>query len=121
MTGLSWFALLVIARPEPSCTSQAQPEPKRFTPASFSWLLKSSKLPNVSESAWARSPSGSPPPSGPMICQKKEWFEWPPALLRTAPRLSSGTLSRFFSTSSTGLSAHSVPSSAALALVTYAA
>ena len=27
-----------------------------------------------------------------MICQNIEWFAWPPPLLRTAVRMSSGTL-----------------------------
>ena len=68
--------------------------------------------------AEARSPDGSPPPSGLIICQKRLWLKWPPPLLRTGFCLSSGRLERSFSTSSTSLSAHSVPSSAALALST---
>jgi hypothetical protein len=53
-----------------------------------------------------------------MISQKKLWFAWPPALFRTAVRISSGSESRLCRTSSTGRSAHSVPSSALLALST---
>ena len=34
---------------------------------------------------------GSSAPSGPMICQNMEWFEWPPALFLTAVLISSGT------------------------------
>ena len=44
--------------------------------------------------ASARSPLGSPPPSGPMICQNMEWLTWPPPLLRTAVRMPSGTAFR---------------------------
>ena len=39
-------------------------------------------------------PPGSPPtprPAGAISCQKRAWFQWPPPLLRTAVRLSSGT------------------------------
>jgi hypothetical protein len=53
-----------------------------------------------------------------MTVQNRLWFAWPPALLRTGPCLSCGSDERFFRTSSTGLSAHSVPSSAAFALST---
>ena len=101
-------------------TSQPQPLPNWFTAASLSCCLNVPKSPKVEPIASARAPSGSPPPLGLMISQKSEWFAWPPALFRTAVRLSSGMRSRLASTSSTGLSAHSVPSSAALALSTYA-
>ena len=87
-------------------------------PASISCRFSSSTESKVSAIAAASSPSGSPPPSGPMISQKSVWFAWPPALLRTGIRLSSGSESRFASTSWTGLSAQSVPSSAAFALST---
>ena len=118
MSGLSWFGVDVTTSPEPSWTSHVQPEPKRFTPASFTFSFSASRPPNVSSIAEASAPSGSPPPSGPMISQKSVWFACPPALLRTGIRLSSGSESRFASTSSTGLSAQSVPSSAAFALST---
>ena len=36
-------------------------------------------------------PVGAPPAFGPRIFQKKEWFQWPPPLLRTGPRMASGT------------------------------
>ena len=58
--GESWFAVLVTASPEPSCTSHAQPEPNRFTPASFELLLEGVEAPNFSSIAEARSPVGSP-------------------------------------------------------------
>jgi hypothetical protein len=53
-----------------------------------------------------------------MISQKSVWLAWPPALFRTAVRISSGIASRLASTDSTELSAHSVPSRALLALST---
>ena len=55
-----------------------------------------------------------------MISQNSVWFAWPPPLLRTAVRLSSGMISRFARTDSMGRSIHSVPSSAAFRFVTYA-
>jgi len=38
----------------------------------------------------AMGPVGSPPPWGFMMFQNMVWFTWPPPLLRTAPRMSSG-------------------------------
>ena len=40
--------------------------------------------------ASAMGPVGSPPPWGFMIFQNMVWLTWPPPLLRTAPRMSSG-------------------------------
>ena len=94
MSGESWFGVEYAARPVPSQTSQVHPLPKRFTPPSVIAALKSANEPNASSIAFARSPLGSPPPSGDMIVQKSEWFAWPPALLRTGVRLSSGRMSR---------------------------
>ena len=102
----------------PSWTSHVQPEPNLFTPASFTCDFSSSRLPNVDSIAAASDPLGSPPPSGLMISQKNVWLAWPPALFRTAIFLSSGSVSRPARTDSTGRSAHSVPSSALLALST---
>src|SRR4029077_11636192 len=75
--------------------SHVQPEPKRLTPASLTCVLRSSSEPNVESIAAARSPLGEPPPLGLIVSQNSEWFAWPPPLLRTAVRLSSGTWSRF--------------------------
>ena len=44
---MSWFGVETTARPELSLTSQAQPEPKRATPAALNCSLKSSKVPKV--------------------------------------------------------------------------
>src|SRR6266498_1725019 len=115
LIGESWFAVETTARPVPSWISQVQPEPKRLTPASFTAALSSSRPPKVDSIAEPSDPLGSPPPLGLMISQKKLWFAWPPALLRTTVRLSSGSRSKVVSTSSTGRSAHSVASSALLA------
>ena len=35
---------------------------------------------------------GAPPAFGAISVQNIEWFQWPPPLLRTAPRMSSGTV-----------------------------
>src|SRR3954452_19472960 len=70
-TGESWFGVLVTLRPEPSCTSQVQPLPKRATPASLTCFLRSSRLPKVSLISSARAPLGSPPPAGLMVSQEK--------------------------------------------------
>src|SRR6476619_2243283 len=120
MIGESWLAVDVALRSPPSTTSHDQPEPKRFTPASISCFLSASKPPNVESIAEPRSPEGVPPPLGPRIVQNRLWLAWPPALLRTGPCLSCGSEEMFFRTSSTGFEAHAVPSSAALALSTYA-
>ena len=119
--GESWFGVEYTASAVPSQTSQLQPLPKRFTPPSISAAFSWSKPSNVASIASASAPpGGAPPPSGLMICQNSVWFAWPPALLRTAVRFSSGISSRSASTCSTGRSAHSVPASAAFALSTYA-
>jgi hypothetical protein len=73
-TGLSWFGVDVIASPEPSWTSQAQPEPNCPTPAASNFSLNSSKEPNAEEIASARAPLGSPPPSGDIDGQNSEWL-----------------------------------------------
>jgi hypothetical protein len=116
--GLSWLGVLVIFSEPPSSTSQAHPEPNWPTPAASNCSLKASNEPKASSIAPARSPEGSPPPSGLIDSQNSEWFRWPPPLLRTTPFLSSGRESRLAMTSSIGLSSHSVPSSAPLALST---
>ncbi len=41
-----------------------------------------------------RLPAGSFAPPGAISSQKKEWFQWPPRLLRTPARTASGTLLR---------------------------
>ena len=62
------------ASPLPSWTSHDQPEPNRLTPAVFisSWKLEND--PNAESIAPARSPAGSPPPSGLIHSQKSEWL-----------------------------------------------
>src|SRR4051794_6134866 len=120
ISGVSWFGVERTSSPEPLHTSHVHPEPKRLTPASFSAALSWSASPNASLIAASRSPEGSPPPFGCMICQKSVWFACPPPLLRTAMRLSSGIRSRLWSNCSSGRSAHSVPSSALFRLSTYA-
>jgi hypothetical protein len=71
MIGESWFGVEYTARPVPSHTSQVHPLPKRLTPPSVTAAFSASKLSKVSSIAFARSPEGAPPPSGPMICQKR--------------------------------------------------
>jgi len=120
VSGLSWLAVLVIFSVPPSTTSHAQPEPKRATPAASNCSLKASNEPNAASIALPRSPSGAPPPFGLIDSQNSEWFRWPPPLLRTAPRLSSGTSPRFAMTSSIGLPSSGPPARASFALSTYA-
>ena len=118
MSGLSWLALLSTASlPALSTLSHAQPEPKRVSAALVKASLKASKPPRSLSMRLATSPTGLPPPLGDMTVQNSEWLAWPPALLRSGPRLSSGSASRLAMISSADLSAHSVPSSAALALL----
>ena len=50
--------------------------------------------------ASAIAPVGAPPAFGPITCQNIEWLAWPPPLLRTAVRMSSGTVLMLFSRSS---------------------
>jgi hypothetical protein len=118
MSGESWFGVEYAERPVPSHTSHVQPLPKRLTPPSVRADLSASNDPNASSIAEPRSPLGAPPPSGDMIVQNREWFACPPALFRTAVRFSSATISMSPRICSTGLPAHSVPSSAAFALST---
>ena len=78
-------------------TSQAQPEPKRVVAAALKAALRPfspSRPPKAFWMASPRAPTGSPPPFGEMMFQKKVWLAWPPALLRTAVRMDSGTLER---------------------------
>jgi hypothetical protein len=97
-------------------TSQAQPLPNWLTAASVNLSLNSLNEPRSESMAEAIDPDASPPPSGLMIVQKREWLAWPPPWLRAGPCFSDGRLLMFASSSSTGLSAHSVPSRAAFAL-----
>ena len=53
--------------------------------------------------ASAISPLGSPPPLGFMIFQNMVWLTWPPPLLRTAARMSSGMALRSRMSSSADL------------------
>src|SRR5438094_10571357 len=116
--GESWLGVLTTLRSPPLTTSHDQPEPKRFTPASVIADLSWSKPPKAELIASPSSPDGAPPPPGPSTVQNRLWFACPPALFRTAACLSAGRDERFLSISSTGRSAHSVPSSAAFALST---
>ena len=92
--------VLVRASPPPrgrSRRARARPSRSRTGPrrSSFTLPLKSANEPKASSIASASSPSGSPPPSGDIDSQNSDVVEWPPPLLRTAPRLSSGTWERF--------------------------
>src|SRR5206468_9528076 len=78
----------------PPTTSHAHPEPKRPAAAFANWALKASNDCHVELIASASLPFGAPPLPGPMIVQKNEWLLCPPALLRTGPRIASGTLLR---------------------------
>src|SRR5688500_5055566 len=84
--------------------SQAQPDPNRDTPAAANCSLNFAKLSNVAVIAVPSAPDGSPPPPGAISVQNNEWFQWPPPLLRTAVRASSGTLLRLASNASSDFS-----------------
>src|ERR1035438_6872527 len=92
MIGLSWFGVEVISTPDAVFSSQAQPEPKRPTPAALNFSLNVPKLPKAPTMACATLPTGAPPAFGPMIFQNMEWLMWPPPLFRTAVRMFSGTM-----------------------------
>jgi len=64
--------------------------------------------------------AGVPVESGVIDSQKSEWLTCPPRLLRTAARLSAGSSVRRVRISRGAASSRPVPSSAALALSTYA-
>src|SRR5690606_2472844 len=83
--GLSWLGVEVMA----SCSSastinQTQPDRNLEAPAALNLALKSSNDPNFALIAAASSTDGWPDcVAGAMVCQKKLWFQCPPALLRT--------------------------------------
>ena len=64
--------------------------------------------------ASATAPVGSPPPLGARMVQNKEWFQWPPPLLRTAM----GSVAMLCISSSSDLPSISVPATALLRLLT---
>ena len=121
MSGLSWFAVEAISSLPLFDTSQTQPLPKRPMPAASNFALNSSKLPNVALMSSASLPVGAPPAPGARIFQKNEWFQWPPPLLRTGPRIASGTTLRSLMICSSDLaSSAALPAMALLRLSTYA-
>src|SRR5699024_11484103 len=76
--------------------------------------------PNLAFILSASSPLGSPPPLGLNVFQKKLWLACPPPLLRTAVRISAGTLSKSLIKSSTDFDFKSAcPSTAPFNFVTY--
>ncbi len=118
ISGLSWLAVLSTTTFLSGVTlSHAQPEPKRLMAALVKASLNFSKPPTSRSMALATSPTGSPPPLGDITVQNSEWLAWPPPLLRTGPCKFSGSDFRRETSSSTGRSAYSVPSSAALTLL----
>src|ERR1044072_8456469 len=92
ISGLSWLVVLTMETLPPSLSSHTQPLPKRPAPALPHSVLKLSKLENAALIASAILPLGAPPAFGAIHFQNCEWFQWPPPLLRTAVRMSSGTL-----------------------------
>src|ERR687895_563197 len=76
----------------PSLSSHTQPLPNRPAPALPHSSLNLSKLPNDFVIASPAAPVGAPPAFGAIHFQNWLWFQCPPPLLRTAVRMSSGTL-----------------------------
>jgi len=60
ISGESWLAVDVTARPVPSWTSHAQPLPKRAAPAALTCRLSSRIDPNVASIASPSGPAGRP-------------------------------------------------------------
>ncbi len=117
MRGLSWLGVEQISIPPAAfLMSHAHPDPKRPTPAALNFVLKSSKLPKVLLIASASLPVGTPPPLGPMMLQKKVWFQCPPPLLR----IGAANCEMFLQMSSIDIFSAGVPAMALLRLVTYA-
>ncbi|MNR41567.1 hypothetical protein D3C85_1599660 [compost metagenome] len=97
--------------------NQAQPLPKRVSAALVKASLKASKPPNCSSMALATAPCGKPPPLGDITLQNSEWLAWPPPWLITAFCNFSGNCLTLATSFSTGHSAYSLPSTAALRLL----
>ena len=76
ISGLSWLAVLVIARdPSGRRISQAQPEPKRSAAARAKRCCRASGEPKAAVIAAASSGEGAPPwPGGAITRQKREWL-----------------------------------------------
>ena len=92
MIGQSWLGVeQVFTEPSTVTLSQAQPEPKRVAPAVENFDLNSSNEPKAASIACASLPDGALAPPGCITFQNNEWLKWPPPLLRTAARISSGT------------------------------
>src|SRR4051812_32366718 len=84
INGLSWLGVDPISSLLFFTITQAHPLPKRFIAASLNIVLNFSKFSNEPLIASATLPVGIPPPPGFINFQKKEWFQCPPPLLRTA-------------------------------------
>ena len=98
--------------PEESSGSQ----PPRLPPAGH---LPPGMMPPAEAPPGTVSP-GSPPLPGPITVQNREWFACPPPLLRTAPRMSSGTAFRSLMSASTLFASRSaLPAIALLTLLMY--
>ena len=80
------LAGLVDAEPGPAA---AEAGDRRFGEGFFEFV----EAPEVALDRFGQRALGLPPPL-PMIVQNIEWLAWPPPLLRTAVRMSSGTFSR---------------------------
>ena len=74
MSGLSWLGVLMIESFWPSCTSQAQPDPKRPIAAAWNNSLNLSNDPNEASMDFATAPLGAPPLPLPISRQKALWF-----------------------------------------------
>src|SRR5579863_5133813 len=108
LRGESWLAVVMTFSLPPWLTSQPHPEPNCLAVVSLKVFLKASKSPKSLLIWSARTPEGAPPPpdlGDAMMFQNMVWLEWPPPLLRTTLRMSSGTALRSLMRSSTDLAA----------------
>ncbi len=117
--GSGWRRSQARHRPSPARPSQSRSRP---TAAALNCAWKSPNEPNLAATASPSAPLGSPPLPGPStVPEERVVVMAAGGYCEPAPCLSAGSCARLVRISSTPLSAHSVPASAAFALLTYAA
>ena len=71
---MSWFGVPTTARPLPSFTSQAQPEPNWLTPVSLTFALKSSNPAERRVDRLGQRAAGGAAAVGPIDSQNSVWL-----------------------------------------------